>query len=289
MPCWWVILDGVRRARPEYEHLFYSECTAMTATDDAAHWRALIETQQVAGALSPRSRVVQALTPLQRVRGVSRAVVIDCDDGRRYVVKGRQVMRPLIADHVVGRLAAIIEAPVPDVALVEVSRDLISPGSFLEHFEPGIGHGSVFMEGCLDSRWVQYAEEGDNRDRFATLAVLYGWADSADQQFLYSRNAPHLVYSVDHGSFFAGGPEWTDDELSNAPPGDIDRWLAVEATVGRESLRSAVARLELVTDAVIAEAVADVPAEWGITLHERVALAQYLARRRDDVLSGTLI
>lgn len=256
--------------------------------DEAERWLKLISAWQVMEALEHQVNTVRALTPVLRVGGMSRAVVIDCDDGRRYVVKGRQVMRPLIADHVVGRLATIIDAPVPEVALVEVSKALIVPGSFLEHFEPGIGHGSLFMQECLDSHSPQYWDEAANLERFAVLAVLNGWADAADQQFLYSKNAPHLVYSVDHGSFFVGSSEWTADDLRHAPAADVDRWLTSSAAVGREQLRSAVARLKWVTDDVIAGVIAGLPNEWGITLNERLALAQYLARRRDDLLDATL-
>jgi hypothetical protein len=233
-----------------------------------------------------RAPVVRVVTPVRPLRGASLAVVADCDDGRRYVVKGRQVMRPLIADHIVGRLAGVIGAPVPEVQLVDVPDELIGPGSYLAHFRAGIGHGSVFVPECLDGWYVQYANDTGNPERFAALAVLFGWTDAGDRQFLYSKAAPHLVWSGDHGEFFTGSSEWTVETLGTAHAATVDLWTVAEAGPPSALLRAAMERLRLATDAVIAGIVAIPPNEWGITLDERVALADYLARRRDAILAG---
>jgi hypothetical protein len=244
-------------------------------------WRDLILRE-----LGNRPPVVRVLTPVRPLRGVSHAVVADCSDGQRYVVKGRQVMRPLIADHIVGRLAGIIGAPVPEVQLVDVPNELISPSSYLAHFEAGTGHGSVFVPECRDWWHVEHANEADNPERFAALAVLFGWTDAGDQQFLYSKTPPHLVWSTDHGAFFTGSSDWTVETLSAASSAAVDQWIVAGAGPPSALLRAAMERLQLATDAVIARVVAIPPDEWGITLDERVALADYLARRRDAILAG---
>lgn len=56
--------------------------------------------------------------------------------------------------------------------------------------------------------------------------------------------------------------------------------------MGRSILKNAVQRLAHVADSDLAQAVSALPDEWGITLDERMALAAYLARRRDDLLAG---
>jgi hypothetical protein len=58
----------------------------------------------------------------------------------------------------------------------------------------------------------------DNRPRFAALAVLYGWIPAGDAQLIYRQTVSHLVYSVDHGHFFPGGPNWTLAGLSGFVP-----------------------------------------------------------------------
>ena len=47
------------------------------------------------------------------------------------------------------------------------------------------------------------------KNRCALLAVMYGWFQAGDNQLLYRKTPPELVFSVDHGHFFPGGPEWT--------------------------------------------------------------------------------
>lgn len=254
--------------------------------DDAEHWRGLVATMLARRLVNWPSGHVQALTPVRALRGASRPVVVDCDDGRRYVVKGRQVNRALVADQVVGRLAAIIGAPVPLVELVHVSGDLIEPGSLLEHFASGMAHASQFIPGCTDSFWIQHVTEPGNPERFASLAVLYGWADPEDRQFLYANQAPHLVYSVDHGRFFTGSSDWTIETLRVAMTTKVDQLIEIQAGLNRNLMRAALSRLSDATDQVIAEIVATPPEDWGITLDERAVLAQYLGSRRDALLAG---
>ena len=245
---------------------------------DRGRWRELIRRAR-------RPVPVAARTPLRPFAGVSDAVAMDCDDGRRYVVKGRQVGRALVADQVVGRLGDAIRAPVAEVGIVDVPAQLVAESPYLEPFEPGVGHGSLFIPGCHDSRDVAFAYEQENEERFALLAVLYGWALADDRQFLYQKTPPRLVHSVDHGNFFAGGPEWTIDTLATAPVAEPDTWIAIQAGTRGDALRAAIAQLRSVADAGIAEAVAAPPGAWGVSMDERVALAEYLAHRRDELLA----
>lgn len=67
---------------------------------------------------------------------------------------------------------------------------------------------------------------------------------------------------------------------------DIDQLISIQAGLGRGVIQAAVDRLNAATDEAIVDAVAAPPAEWGITLDERVVLAQYLGNRRDALLAG---
>jgi hypothetical protein len=144
----------------------------------------------------------------------------------------------------------------------------------------------LFIEGCYDGWEMEHLDEEENLDRYASLAVLYGWTQAADHQFLYGKTPPHLVYSVDHGHFLEGGPEWTTASLLSAPKAIPDRLIASSAALSRKALQTATLRLQGVADDDIAEAVAAPPDSWGMMMHERVALAEYLARRRDDLLAA---
>lgn len=251
--------------------------------DETERWREMIRD---AGRREPVA--VVAMTPLRPFPGYSDAVAIDCDDGRRYVVKGRQVQRPLIADHIVGLLGAAIEAPVAEVRLVDVPMDLIVEGSYMADFDSGLGNGSLFIPDCLDSRDVVHEYEDENEERFALLAVLYGWVSANDRQFLYLKSRPHLVYSVDHGHFLAGSTTWNPASLAAAPSPAPDPWIAVQAGCRPKVLHDAVDRLRSVADEFIARSVAAPPDSWEITLDERVSLAGYFAGRRDQLLHSIM-
>lgn len=247
---------------------------------DGTAWQRLINE-----AMARRPELISALTPLKRVGGYSQAAVIMCNDGRRYIVKGQQVGRSLVAEQVVGYLGRVLRAAVAEVAFVDVSAELVDGSLSVMHFEAGVGHGSLFVDGCYDGWGIEHVGEEENRERFAGLAILYGWTQADDHQLLYRKSPPHLVFSVDHGHFFAGGPEWTAETLDAAPAARPDDWIAVSATLGADTLRAAVARLARVADADIAYAVALPLDSWGLSLDERIALARYLARRRNELLA----
>lgn len=228
---------------------------------------------------------IKLVTPVRQLKGLTRAVLCDCDDGRSYVVKGKQVQRPLVADYVVGKMGELIGAPVPPVRLIEVPNILIMPGTMLEGFEAGVGHGSAFMSGCSDAYDVRYPEDGDNRDRYAALAVLFGWADCEDRQYLLATSPPHSVWAIDFGMFFCGTDEWSVESLANAHEADIDRLVASAALVAPADLAPLLARLAGVTDNQIGQIVSEPPDEWGVSLDDRIGLAKYLASRRDQLVA----
>lgn len=246
---------------------------------ESGRWRRLV---QEAGRRQPVP--VIARTPRAPLRGISDAVVIDCSDGRRYAVKGSQVGRALVADHVVGLLGARIGAPVAEVALVDIPTALITEGSYVAHFAAGVGHGCQYIPDCLDSRDVAFGHEPENKERFALLAVLYGWTLADDRQFLYGKTGSRLVHSVDHGAFL-GGSDWTTDTLATSPAAEPDAWITSQADISLKVLQAAIGRLRTVTDEDIAEVAAAPLQSWGLLLDERAALAHHLASRRDGLLA----
>jgi len=251
--------------------------------DESVRWQRLVH----AASLRQPERVI-ARTPLAPLRGISHGVVMDCSDGRRYAVKGSQVKRALVADHMVGLLGAQIGAPVAKVALVDVPAVLITEGSYVAHFVAGVGHGSEFIPDCIESRDVAFGHEPKNKERFALLAVLYGWMLADDRQFLYGKAGARLVHSVDHGAFL-GGSDWTAETLATSPGAEPDVWITTQADVGSKVLRAAVEQLRRVTDQDIAEVAATPPQSWGLSLDERVTLAHHLAGRRDELLARFVV
>lgn len=262
----------------------------MVSPTRPGEWAARIE-----DAMATPPTPLQVITPRKLLNGMSGAALVICSDRQHYVVKGAQVGRPLIADQIVGRLGKKLGAPVGDVTLVDVPETLIknplSPAGTstfsLMRFDPGIGHGTRLIERCADSDNVEHVEAGDNRQRFAFLAVLYGWCGASDRQYLYAEDAPRLVYSVDHGLFFHGGENWTIETLEIAPPPRPDATFTAHPLVDTYRVQLALNRLRGVTTNDIVQAVASPPAQWGFTIDERIAVASYLEVRR-DVLLGVI-
>lgn len=249
-------------------------------------WFALVHT-----AISPPIVPINVVTSIKRMGGYSGAALVDCDDGNRYVIKGSQVGRALVAEQLVGRLGKLMDASVAEVTLVDVPRLLIDgaksvgrggPGA-LAHFTPGIGHGSLWVENCTEERDVLFAGEGDNKIRFAGLAILFGLFLADDHQYLYKNRPPRLVRSFDHGFFLPGGPNWSIERLSSAPRAEPDAIILSAAHCGDRAVAAAIRSLDQVSDENIAAAVAALPKSWIVSKEERVALARYLARRREDL------
>lgn len=239
---------------------------------------------------SPPLSVVRAHTYIGQFGTFSKPVVLKCDDGHIYVVKGRQDGRPqvsrvMITDHIVGRLAKALGAPVPEVKLVEVPAELRGAQPQLQHMMTGVAHGSRNVADATERAVIQHTDVPENRPRFALLAILFGWAHASDHQFIYEKSPPHRVYSVDHGHFLPNGPDWTTESLKNATAAQADASLTQAVGLTEAELKEATARLAQVESQVIVEAVASVPEEWGITAEERVRLVEFFGKRREELIA----
>jgi hypothetical protein len=216
-----------------------------------------------------------------RARGVDK-----CE----YVVKARQVERSIerqmVNDQVVARLGVIMNAPVARPALVEISSDLIDFSPPHSYILAGVAHATEFIEDCSDNRELfLHTKEPANRERFAMLCVLYSWIYARDHQFIYSKQKPNLVHSVDHGHFFVGGPNWTKEHLNLSNAVQIDRLLFDTCKPTPQELRPAISACEAITEQNILKVVAAPPTEWGITIDDRLALVEYLISRQKKIMA----
>jgi hypothetical protein len=168
--------------------------------------------------------------------------------------------------------------------LVDVPPALIAVEPALVHFTPGLAHGTEFMTGCSERAAWEHAAVVENRSRFAALALLFGWIHGGDLQFIYENSPPHLVHSVDHGHFFPGGPDWTVDSLSGAPPAAPNGEVMAAAGLGAGDLDRRL--FAEITESEIAAAIAAVPDSWALAPEERVALGDYLGLRRELICTA---
>jgi hypothetical protein len=239
----------------------------------ADEWRAAIQADHV------RPRTVRAFTFLKSWQSASRPAALSCDDGATYVAKGSQNQRMCFNDHVVGRLGVLLDAPVAEVVFVDVT-DLVRIEPQMSHFAPdALAHGTRELRDCGERLTFEYAHVAENRSRFGALCVLYSWAGSNDHQMIYENGGIHLVHSVDHGHFFPNGPNWTAAALQAAAPAVLDPAFGSCGLVEAEMAQSK-QRLREVTELQIASVVASPPDVWGVTMAERVVMADYLHKRQ---------
>jgi hypothetical protein len=241
--------------------------------------------EMIAVGVSRRPSHVRAVTFKRKWPSASQPVLLECDDGKSYVVKSRQAGRMIVNDQVLGDLGYRMGGPVPLPALVDVPAELIAAESEMSHIMPGVAHGSSWIADASDREGMAHQDKGENKQRFAFLAALYGLAHANDVQFIYKNDEPRLVYSVDHGHFFPGGPEWTTASLSTAPTPDLDPSITSGCQFTDSHLQGVRNGLAGVGDQTIADAVARPPDDWNFTADERVAVATYLADRRDVLLT----
>jgi hypothetical protein len=226
-----------------------------------------------------RQSLLQTSSKPVRIRGI---------DGNEYIVKGKQAGRQIINDQVVARLGQVMNAPVGEPCLVEISQDLLDLEPEFSYLATGIAHATKFIPNCSDDHGeFLFANSSANHSRFASLAVLYGWIYADDHQFLCENQSPRLVYSVDHGHFFVGGPDWTSEHLSiYVDPAQPDHLLVRNCKLNNEDLIPALAALERISEQTIVQVVGGVPEEWGISIDERLTLVEYLIKRKHELLAN---
>jgi hypothetical protein len=222
-------------------------------------WRQLIDKAE-------RPQIIEAISMVRKLKGMSNPSLWKCEDGERYVVKmpEQAAIRTSVNDQIAGCLGKALGAPVADACLVLVRTNVY--------------HGSQWIDGCEYSEVIDDFGIPENRSRFALLAILYAWIQIGDRQFLYRKHPPKLVFSHDHGVCFPRDLE--NPQTCFRVNARIRRDLNLQP----EEIKKAKAALRAVSDDVIASAVVAPRDEWGVTLEYRVAMASYLARARDEIL-----
>jgi hypothetical protein len=192
----------------------------------------------------------------------------------------------MVNEHIVARLGELMHAPVPRAAPIDVPAELVAAEPKMAQIIPGVAHGLQFVENVTERMAVDHSGVAENRPRFARLAILYGWVGAADQQFVYEKAAPFLVYSVDHGNFFPSGMNWTQASLQQAPMAQPDAAITTPCNLNDQEINGGIQELSSIDDTALACAVALPPDPWGLSMEERLALLEFLIRRRDELLAA---
>lgn len=204
------------------------------------------------------------------------------------VVQGSAV-HLLATEMVVALLARMIAAPVPNVAVVDVSPELVDGLVYQGNataVEPGRAFGSAVVASGVDQDGADPAwrTSAENRPRFAAIAVLHLVFTVGDgPQFVYELADPHHVWSIDHGFFMGNNGTWTSGMATDTAV-DLAAHGFADLGLTDAELRTAALPLFQLDDSALAACVAPVPAEWVPEADLRAACLCRLAGRRETLV-----
>ena len=232
--------------------------------------------------------VLEAVTGagLTRAATHSRPNAFVCVDGRTYWVKA-DVQQGLVAELIAGRLADAVGAG-PIARIIRVTKGAVPADRSTDHLL-GVVVGSTDQHGMVNARDLaplmssgQFQAGLIDPAWRARVVVFHTWLGMGDAQVLVSLT-DGKVLSIDHGDCFG---DLQEPAQTPGPPVVVDI-PGVPAEVGREAryVIPAVERIEGVSDAVLLDAIARVPAgdEWRGPTDRRLAIGRWLAQRRQNI------
>jgi hypothetical protein len=189
----------------------------------------------------------------------------------------------LFAELIAGRLAAKVGAG-PDAHVVDVPAAAVANKPEAARFV-GLCLGTEDLPSTENSKYfpqrgVVVPNDKIDADQRALVVAFQTWVHTGDFQVMVDFTNGH-IFSHDHGDCFPP---------SGLPPGMplmVTPINGVDGSRGcsRLCIERAVARVESCDDDVLLRAVACVPATWGTDDAHRLAIAEWLADRRDRLRS----
>lgn len=249
---------------------------------DRASWVGMVD-----GRVDPVDCPVVEVPLARSKRGGSGTFLARASDRRRWWVKPQnspQGPRVVISEFLVGRLGAVIGAPVCDVRILRIPADLVGwePRSGLQ-LEEGLASGSAAIAGTLEDSQLLYRDRDDNERRHAGILAMFDLCWGADQQWLYAARDDRKIYSHDHGGYFPdAGPNWDETALlahvteahpfpvspSGLSASEVHRLASVLRDMGRTEIR---------------DVLVSVPGSWPITDVQLDAIGFFVEARKDEV------
>lgn len=231
--------------------------------------------------------------------GFSGAQLIRADDGNDYVVKFRsnhQGLRVLANELIAGRCAQALGLPIPSIAIVNVSQELLDVTEELTPFRatPGTQFGCEYVPNGHSEPWRDVLANVENIGDLAGIILFDTWTHNVDRPWRKSNievtkdtEGHYRVIMFDHGWVFGGTPNWSTDSLKLQR--DLVKPPAMNGYVyncfrphirGANPFGSWLLKVESLPPKTIWRSIQLVPDEWGINPSEKEALADYLIHRR---------
>lgn len=252
-----------------------------------------------------------AVRLIRKVRGGAQAHLLECEDGRFYVVKFRnnpQHRRILVNEWIAGTFLRYLQVATPDMAMVNVSAAFLESnpevhiqlGTRSIPIEPGWHFGSAypgdpaktavydFIPDLLLDKVVNLADflgvlvfdkwtgNADARQSIFYRARLRHWAPGADE---YLTKTGFVANMMDHGYVF-DGPHWT---FTDAPlQGLYFRPTVYQKVRSFDDFQPWLDRVENFPSDVVDDALKQLPPAWlnGDENAVEALVTKLLARRK---------
>jgi hypothetical protein len=206
-------------------------------------------------------------------------------DGRRYWCKtlnNFQSPRVPANEQIVGRLGALIGAPVCEVELIWIP-DTLAGVEFRSGrtLEEGWASGSVAVEPAIETREMTARTRDDNARRHTGLYALHDWLGGSDAQWL-TVGPDQRYFSHDHGHYFPGGPGWSEANLQASAGAPYPLAFPTPGLDPRERDRLADA-IAAVSEDDVAGLLSVLPSSWPPDDDQLEALIDFILGRRAAV------
>lgn len=254
---------------------------------------------------------VHAIRLIRKLRGGAQAHLLECDDGRFYVVKFRnnpQHRRILVNEWISAVFLRYLQIAVPDTAIVNAGAGFLekNPDIFLQlgsrrvGVEPGWHFGSAypgdpartavydFIPDLLLDKVVNLADflgvlvfdkwagNADARQSVFYRARLKQWVSGADE---YLTRTGFVANMMDHGYVF-DGPHWT---FADSPlQGLYFRPVVYEKVRSWDDFQPWLDRVVHFPEEVVDDALKQLPPEWLEDDNDAIEqlLTKLMARRK---------
>jgi len=204
--------------------------------------------------------------------------------------------KELINEYICFELASVLELPIPEAAIVEVSNGI--GGEYIKDGEkviikPSLNFGSKNIDGIItDYSGPEDIRKCSNQQDLLPVMVFDAWIHNKDRDLNYSNMLFERIklnfYIIDHGNVFGSGNLWNFGCLPNDQNGKIvvDTFeiggiynSIIESINLKDYINDTKRRFSKLNADIISSIINSVPREWFLSSEDATALLDYLVGR----------
>lgn len=191
--------------------------------------------------------------------------------------------RILATEQIVAAVGRLIDAPVRQTALIEITQDWsdyrVTDGLLLS---PCVAHASLELGNAVESRDQSHMRADDNARRWARWVALWDWCLGGDEQWLYAHDSDKSMWSFDHNMWIHDAADWSAETCNGTAIMEW-AWRGKWEDIDSQELVNVADRLDEVKRSALVEACYAIPQEWGVSQADLDSLVDMLFERKSGV------